>query len=74
MAPLTSFRIGSTIILAFMGLDPENAQRMRDLGLREGACVVILQNADNLIVGIADSRIGLRREIAMQIFGSQATL
>ncbi len=72
MAPLTSFRNGSDIQLAFLGLEPAIAQRVRELGLREGVHVAILQNSDKLIVRVSGSRIGLRRELAMRIFGSPA--
>ncbi len=72
MAPLTSFGHGIDVKLAFLGLDPATAQRMRELGLREGTQVAILQNSDKLIVRVSDSRIGLRRELAMRIFGSPA--
>ena len=65
MAPLTSFRNGSDIQLAFLGLEPAIAQRVRELGLREGVHVAILQNSDKLIVRVSGSRIGLRRELAM---------
>lgn len=70
MAPLTSFGSGTDIELAFLGLEPAIAQRMRELGLREGARVAIVQNTDKLIVCVSNSRIGLRSEIAMQIYGS----
>ncbi len=67
-APLTSFSDGANILLDFIG--GEAAQRLRDLGLREGALVAIVQNTGNLIVGVAGSRIGLRRELAMHILGT----
>jgi len=68
-APLTSFRSGTDILLEFIG--GEAAQRLRDLGLREGALVAVVQNTGNLIVRVADSRIALRRELAMHILGTQ---
>ncbi len=67
-APLTSFKDGANILLDFIG--GEAAHRLRDLGLREGALVAIVQNTGNLIVRVAGCRIGLRRELAMQILGT----
>ena len=67
-APLTSFSDGAHILLDFIG--GEAAQRLRDLGLREGALVAVVQNTGNLIVRVAGCRIGLRRELAMHILGT----
>ncbi len=67
-APLATFRGGTNILLNVVS--GEAAQRMRDLGLREGALVAVVQNTGNLIVRVAGSRIGLRHEMAMQILGT----
>jgi len=67
-APLTSFKDGANILLDFIG--GEAAHRLRDLGLREGALVAVVQNTGNLIVCVAGCRIGLRRELAMHILGT----
>lgn len=67
-APLTSFKDGADILLDFIG--GEAAHRLRDLGLREGALVAVVQNTGNLIVRVAGCRIGLRRELAMHILGT----
>ena len=67
-APLTTFGGGTNILLNV--ISGEAAQRLRDLGLREGALVAVVQNTGNVIVRVAGSRIGLRREMAMHILGT----
>ena len=67
-APLTTFGDGTNILLNV--ISGEAAQRLRDLGLREGALVAVVQNTGNLIVRVAGCRIGLRRELAMHILGT----
>ncbi len=69
-APLTSFTDGCDIVV--YGISGEAAHRLRDVGLREGALVAVLQNTGNLIVRVAGCRIGLRRELAMQILATPA--
>lgn len=68
-APLTTFSSGTDILLNFVG--SEAAQRLRDLGVREGALIAIVQNTGNLIIRVAGCRIGLRRELALQILGTR---
>lgn len=70
--PLTCFGNGCHVQLEFMALEPEAAGRLRDMGLREGACICILQNADKLICHVGGCRLGVQRELAMQLFGTEA--
>ena len=69
-SPLTSFSQGETVRLLFMMVDVQEAQRLRELGIREGATFIIMQNSDKLILAIVDNRIGLRREIGMKLFAT----
>ena len=69
--PLTCFCGGARVQLDFMSLDAEHAQRLRTMGLREGTCFSIVQNEDKLIFHVGECRLGLRREVAMQLFGRE---
>lgn len=69
-APLTSFMDGCDVVVQL--IFGEAAHRLRDVGLREGALVAVVQNRGNLIVRIAGSRVGIRRELAMQILAAPA--
>lgn len=40
------------------------------MGLREGAQVEVIQNSDKLIVRLAGCRIGLRRDVAAEIYAT----
>ena len=70
--PLTCFGQGCRVHLAYMALDPDAAGRLRDMGVREGACLSILQNNDKLICHVGGSRLGVQRELAMQLYGTEA--
>ena len=67
--PLTSFAKGVVVTLSFLAHAPAEVQRLRDLGIREGNVVQILKNAEALVCMVESSRIVLRREVAMQVFG-----
>lgn len=41
--------------------------RLREMGLREGACVEVVKNSEDMIVRIDGCRIGLRRDVATDI-------
>ena len=64
-APLTSFRQGQNVQIEFLGLDEFEAQRLRDVGVREGCRVCVMMNADKCILGMGACRVALQREIAM---------
>lgn len=71
-APLTCFFKGQRARIAFLGLGDEEAQRLRDLGLREGSCVCVMVNAEKCILGLSECRIALQREVAMQLMATPA--
>ena len=73
VAPLCSYKKGSHLLLESIGLESSEAQRLRDLGLREGANVSVIQNTDKMIVCVAECRIGLRRELAMHVLARDRT-
>jgi len=66
--PLSSFRKGSTVRLAFFALSPPEEQRLRDLGLRECRSMQVLKNDDAVLLRIEECRIAVRLEVAMNIF------
>ena len=63
--PLTSFTDGADLVVS--AVDGDADHRLRDVGLREGAPVAVLQNTGNLIVRVAGCRIGLCRELAARV-------
>lgn len=64
-SPLTSFCDGCTLkICSVYGCAQD---RLRDVGIREGAQVEMLKNSDELIVRIESCRIGLRRDMAADV-------
>jgi len=66
--PLTSFACGVVVQLAFLSLLPAEAERLRDLGIREGNEIHVIRNAESMICKIEASRVVLRREVAMNVF------
>lgn len=68
--PLTCYACGVCVKLAFLALAPAEAERLRDLGVREGNDVHLLRNEETVICGVESCRIALRREVAMQVFAT----
>ncbi len=68
--PLTSFRVGADVRLAFFSLPAAEEQRLRDLGIREGNELRILKNDDSIVLRVEASRIVLRKEVAMAAFAT----
>ena len=68
--PLTTFACGVMVQLAFFSLSPTEAERLRELGLREGNAIHVIRNEESFICKIEASRVVLRREVAMKIFGT----
>ena len=64
-APLTSFCDGCSLKVCLVSGCAE--ERLRDLGIREGAHVEVVRNSEELIVRIEGCRIGLRRDMATDI-------
>lgn len=69
--PMTVYGNGTRVRLDAISLDPKEAQRLREMGLREGAALSIIQNAQNLIVGVLACRIGLRRDLACKLYATR---
>ncbi|MCY4673877.1 MAG: FeoA family protein [Bacteroidetes bacterium] len=71
-APLTTFCDGCPLMICSVHGCAE--ERLRDMGLREGARVEVVQNSDKLIVRLAGCRIGLRRDMAADILATPVEL
>ncbi|MCY4159638.1 MAG: FeoA family protein [Bacteroidetes bacterium] len=67
-APLTSYGDGCILVIRYV--DGSAQERLRDIGIREGACVEMIKNSEGLIVRLEGSRIGLRRDMAEEIFAT----
>ena len=72
--PLTSFAAGMMVHLAFFALGVSEAQRLRELGVRDGNMIHIVKNGDTFVCCVESSRIALRREVAMNVFGTPSPL
>lgn len=66
--PLTGTPAGLRVEVDFFTLDTPDAARIRDLGIREGSQLRIIQSNGQLVVGLEQSRIGLPHEVAAGIF------
>ncbi len=69
-APLTCFARGQQVCIACVAVEGDEAQRLRELGLREGACVRLMANAALCVVGLGACRIALRQEVAARLFAT----
>jgi Fe2+ transport system protein FeoA len=58
--------------IAWLALDDAQAQRLRELGVREGCRACVMLNADKCILGVGTCRLALQREIAMRLFAVPA--
>lgn len=69
--PLTELEVDEPAVVASIKLDPKEAGRLADLGLRIGAPVRILQapspNAP-LLTAVLDARIGVDHNAARRIY------
>lgn len=65
--PLTCFAQGCRACIVDLGSDARQADRLRDIGLREGARVCLLTNTDKCILALGRSRIAVQREVAAQL-------
>ena len=72
--PLTSFAVGMIVHLAFFALGIPEAQRLRELGVREGNMIHVLKNGETFVCRVESSRIALRREVAMNVFGTPSAI
>ncbi|BBM70899.1 FeoA family protein [Rhodothermus marinus] len=71
-APLTCFQKGQYVQIEWLALDEEQAQRLRELGVREGCRACVMLNADKCILGVGACRLALQREVAMRLFAVPA--
>lgn len=69
-APLTSFAQGQDVRIEWLGLDDAQAERLRDLGVREGCEACVMKNTEKCILGVGTCRLALQREVAMQLFAT----
>lgn len=68
--PLACFRRGEQACIAWMGMPAPEAERLRELGVREGACLSIVESGANCILALGACRLALRREVAMLLFAT----
>lgn len=75
-SPVSSFRVGESLQIHFLGVEGPVACRLRELGLREGCQACVVANGDKCVLAVGQARIALRREVAMGLFatGCQAEL
>ncbi len=67
---LTDLGINSPATVARMKLDPKEADRLADLGMRTGVEVRVLQAAPEapLLVAVLDARIAVNYDVAKRIY------
>ncbi len=70
MLPLTVLGQGRRACVAFMGMNEADAQRLRELGLREGACICVMRNTSTCLLAMDGCRLALQREVAAQVFAT----
>jgi Fe2+ transport system protein FeoA len=58
---------GQCAVVAHLVGDENESERLRDLGVREGAIVTVLRDSDPLIVKIDEARFGIGRSAAMNV-------
>lgn len=71
-APLTCYGRGENVEIEWLGLDEVQAERLREIGVREGCRVCVMMNADKCILGMGCCRVALQREVAMHLFAVPA--
>lgn len=69
-APLTTFAQGEDVCIERVGLTGAEAERLRDLGVREGCRACLMMNSDKCILGIGTCRLALQREVASQLLAT----
>lgn len=70
MLPLSGYREGQRACVAYLGHEDAVAERLRTLGVREGACVCVMLNTDKCILAVDGCRLALQREVADQVFAT----
>jgi Fe2+ transport system protein FeoA len=61
-------RSGQCAVVSHINCEANEAARLRDLGVREGAIVTVVRDGDPLVIGVEDARFGIGRSAAMNIF------
>ena len=59
---------GQCAVVSHLNCGADEAARLRDLGVREGAIVTVVRDGDPLMIGIDDARFGIGRSAATKIF------
>lgn len=70
LAPVSSFPTGDSVQIEVLGVAEAVACRLRQLGVREGCRARILTAGDKCVLAIGESRIALRKEVAMGLFAT----
>jgi Fe2+ transport system protein FeoA len=60
-------RNGQCAVVSRLVGDENEAERLRDLGVREGAIVTVLRDDDPLIIKVDEARFGIGRSAAMNV-------
>lgn len=58
---------GQCAVVAHLVGDADEAARLRDLGVREGAVVTVLQDGNPLVIKIDEARFGIGRSAALNV-------
>ena len=58
---------GQCAVVAHLIGDADEAAKLRDLGVREGAVVTVLQDGNPLVVKIDEARFGIGRSAALNV-------
>ena len=58
---------GQCAVVAHLVGDADEAARLRDLGVREGALVTVLRDGETLLVAVDDARFGIGRAAAQNV-------
>jgi Fe2+ transport system protein FeoA len=58
---------GQCAVVAHLVGDESESERLRDLGVREGAIVTVLRDGDPLVIKIDEARFGIGRSAAMNV-------
>lgn len=68
--PLTCFAQGQDVRIEWLALEEAEAERLRELGVREGCRACVMMNADKCILGIGACRLALQHEVATHLFAT----
>ena len=60
-------KTGQCAVVAHLVGDAEESARLRDLGVREGAVVTVLQDGNPLVIKVDEARLGIGRNAALNV-------